>query len=348
MKRLNNIKRIFCTLIVAVLVLSLALPIFASYPKHESYIADSASVLAENTVRALRKSNETLKNDYGVVVAVCTVKTTENTPIAEYARAVFTEWKMGEGVLLLIVSEDQDYYIVQSTGLRDIITNDQLRLVRNDYLEPDFATGNIDRGVQKSATKLTSIIERGLQKKAQEDKENSKDEEGTATGKAIIIGLKIFLFVALGAIGLFVIFFIIGLFNDPVAEFMSKYIFRSKKKQRYQLPADYYDERLYGQRQPERTRRPDPARQPQRRAPERYPADYRERPRQNPAPRPRQNPQNRVYDEYGNQRQNRADVYYNTDGTVRRAPGAQNQRRQRPADDETRTFSIPEQYNRRR
>ena len=54
------------------------------------------------------------------------------------------------------------------------------------------------------------------------------------------------------------------------------------------------------------------------------------------------------YDEYGNQRQNRADVYYNTDGTVRRAPGAQNQRRQRPADDETRTFSIPEQYNRRR
>ena len=185
MKRLNNIKRIFCTLIVAVLVLSLALPIFASYPKHESYIADSASVLAENTVRALRKSNETLKNDYGVVVAVCTVKTTENTPIAEYARAVFTEWKMGEGVLLLIVSEDQDYYIVQSTGLRDIITNDQLRLVRNDYLEPDFATGNIDRGVQKSATKLTSIIERGLQKKAQEDKENSKDEEGTATGKAI-------------------------------------------------------------------------------------------------------------------------------------------------------------------
>ncbi len=347
MKRFKNIKRLLCTVIVAVLMFSLSIPALADYPKAESYIADSASVLAENTVRALRKSNETMKNDYGVVVAVCTVKTTDGTPIADYARAVFTEWKMGEGVLLLIVSEDQDYYIVQSTGLRDIITNEQLRLVRNDYLEPDFATGNIDRGVQKSATKLTSIIERALQKKAQEEKEQNKDGEGTTAGKIIVTILIVFLCVSLGGIALFAILFVVALFNDPVADFMSKYIFNRKKKQRYQLPVDYYDERLYGQRQPERSRRPDPARQPQRRAPQRYPEEYRERPRQNPAPAARQNPQNRMRDEYNNQRQNHADVYYNADGTVRRAPGAQNPQRQRPAYDETRTFSIPEQNRRR-
>lgn len=347
MKRITNIKRLACLVITAILVFSLSISVLADYPKAENYIADSASVLAENTVRSLRKSNENLKNDYGVVVAVCTVNTTGDTPISEYARAVFTEWKMGEGVLILIASEEQDYYIVQSTGLRDIITNDQLRLVRNDYLEPDFATGNIDRGVQKSATKLTSIIQRGLQKKAQDEKDNAAENgaEGTKTGGAIVIILKIILYVSLAVIGIGALLFVLGIFCDPVADFTSQYIFgplfNRKKKQRY-IPEDYYDERLYGKRTPERER------QPQRRAPERYPAEYRERPRQAPAPRPRQNPQNRMRDEYSNQRQNRADVYYNADGTVRRANNnPANRPVRQTADDATRTFTIPEQYRRR-
>ena len=346
MKISNKIKTVLCAVITAVLVFSLAIPALADYPKAENYVADDAGVLAENTVRALKKSNETMKNDYGVVVAVCTVKSTGDTPIGEYARAVFTEWKMGEGVLLLIVSEDQDYYIVQSTGLRDIITNEQLILVRNDYLEPDFATGNIDRGVQKSATKLTSIIERGLQKKAQDDAENpDANAEGTALGDIIVIALEVFLYISLGIVAIGALLFVLGIFFDPVADFTSRYIFgplfNRKKKQRY-VPEDYYDERLYGKRPVER------ARQPQRRAPERYPAEYRERPRQAPAPRPRQNPQNRMRDEYSNQRQNRADVYYNADGTVRRANNnPANRPSRQTADDATRTFTIPEQYRRR-
>ncbi|MBQ4097021.1 MAG: TPM domain-containing protein [Clostridia bacterium] len=339
----KNIRSVVCALIAAVLVLTLTTVALADYPKAESYVADSASVLSENTVRSLRKSNENLKKDYGAVVAVCTVTSTGDETTKDYAHAIFSEWKMSEGILLLIVSDTQDYYIVPSTGLDEIISNDQLLTVRNDYLEPDFATGNIDRAVQKSTTKLTSLIERGFQSKAQNDKNSESDSEGgTTAGDVIVTILKVILYVVLIAIGIFAVLFVVALFNDDVALLLNKYVFNRKKNQRSGIPAEYYDERLYGRGQPERARREAPARESAMRERPRdaYPAEYRERPRQNPSPRPRQNPQNRMYDEYRNQRQNHADVFYNSDGTVRRPRASSD-------DDATQMFNIPSQGRRR-
>lgn len=343
----KNIRSVVCALIAAVLVLTLTTVALADYPKAESYVADSASVLSENTVRSLRKSNENLKKDYGAVVAVCTVTSTGDETTKDYAHAIFSEWKMGEGILILIVTDAQDYYIVPSTGLDEIITEDQRILVRDDYLEPDFATGNIDRAVQKSTTKLTSLIERGFQSKAQNDKNSESDSEGgTTAGDVIVTILKVILYVVLIAIGIFAVLFVVALFNDDVALLLNKYVFNRKKNQRSGIPAEYYDERLYGERSNarpvERARREGPARErPMRERPrDAYPAEYRERPRQNPSPRPRQNPQNRMYDEYRNQRQNHADVFYNSDGTVRRPRASSD-------DDATQMFNIPSQGRRR-
>lgn len=331
----KTIRSAICTLAAAVLVLTLAITVFADYPKAENYVADSASVLSENTVRSLQKSNETMKKDYGVVVAVCTVESTGEETTKDYAHAIFSEWKMSDGVLILIVTDAQDYYLVPSAGLEDIISNEQLLLVRNDYLEPDFATGNIDRGVQKSTTKLISLIERGLQSKAQSDKEASdSSEDGTTAGSVIVTILKVILYVVLIGVGIFAILFVVALFNDDVALLMNKYVF-NRKKQRTNVPPEYYDERLYG----ERARRQEPKRQMRERPRDAYLAEYRNPQRRPQSSRPRPNPQNRMYDEYRNQRQNHADVFYNSDGTVRRQSA--------PADDATQMFNIPSQGRRR-
>ncbi len=338
----HNIKLRVAVFAMAILLTALALPAFADYPKPDKFVADSAAVLAESTVLSIQKSNENLREDYGAVVAVCTVKNTGDESLAEYARAVFTDWKMGDGVLLLIVTDEPTYYFVQSKGIEDVITNEQLKTVRSDYLEPDFATGNIDRGVNKTVTKLTSLIQSGLAKKAAEEKEmeNADGNNGTLAGRIIVTVLKIILWTAIAAVALFAVMFVLALFNDDVAEIMRKYIFaRGKKKTDSRIPSNYYDERLYGRSLPERTRNgsaPRPKRQP-----EPYPAEQR-RPRQrvNHA-----DAQQRMYSEYSNQRQNRADVYYNADGTVRRGSRQDGASRngQQPADDSTRMFSVPNQ-----
>lgn len=345
-------KLIISALILALTLSVFALPTLADYPKAESYVADAAGVLAESTVRFIKKNNDTMKKDYEAVVAVCTVKSTGEMSISEYARNVFSKWKMGDGVLLLIASDDRDYYFVQSTGLENIMTNEQLQAVRNDYLEPDFATGNIDRGVNKSVTKLTSIIQSGIQKKNAEaaaDEEN--DAEGTTAGKVIVTILKILLYTALVLVILFIALFVTAMFNDDVAALMRKYVFERGKKNNYRIPEEYYDERLYGGRaqpQSNRRERPNPA---QRNG---YGGERGELPRQNRRSMPHQN----GYNQLNENRMPRSDVYYNADGTVRRrgnsAPSDSYQANPRQnaykagggqhrisEADETRQFNIP-------
>lgn len=348
------------------LLLTAALPAFAAYPKEDHNIADEAKVLSESTIRTIKTTNASLEEDLGVSIAVCTVKTVGNTEIREYAAGLFRDWKLGEGVLLLIAAEDQNYYFIQSTGVEKIITNDVLAEVRNEYLEKDFASGNIDRGVLKTVSRLSSLLVSGfadLASAAEEDESADADSEKGTTIGSVIIGLfKFVLFVVLFAIAAFVLLFIAALFNDDCAAILQKYVFQRGKNTSIQQ--NYYDERLYGQ--PRRTQNPNqPPRRPN--------PNAQQRPQNRPNPaqgynRPA-NPyaqqgyaQNRPYRQnaarpngylpsgsghgsgygsgygsgsgygHGNAnipaQQNRQTTYYNADGSERRAPQRQPQSRQ--------------------
>ena len=119
-------------------------------------------MLSESTIRAIETANKTLELDTGTTIAVCTVDTTGESDIAEYARGVFKEWKLGEGVLLLIAKDDKNYYFVQSVGVESVLTNDVLKSIRDEYLEEDFEAGDINRGVNKCVTKLKNVLTAGI------------------------------------------------------------------------------------------------------------------------------------------------------------------------------------------
>lgn len=268
MKR-NNSLRILAVVLAVVTLLALALPTFAAYPKADGYVADEAGVLAQSTIRQINKTNETLKKDAGLTIAVCAVKTTGDVSIAEYARGLYTEWKLGEGVLILIAAEDENYYIVQSTGIENQLTNADIEAIRDGYLEDDFASGNIDSGVLKAFSKLTSELEDGIEAPAADDtpagdvNEGDKkgENEGTTAGKVIVTILKVILYIVLIAFALFVILFVIAMFNDDVATLLQRYVFRRGKTNPAQQT--YYDERLYGNgnRRPNQQRPQQPPRE---------------------------------------------------------------------------------------
>ena len=249
MTKKTNFSRIIACLLVVIMIGAMALSVSAAYPKADEFVADEAGVLSESTIRQIKKTNKDLSDEFGVTIAVCTVKTTDGTPIAEYARELFTEWKMGEGVLLLIASEDKNYYLVQSTGIDDSITNDDLTLIRDGYLEEDFAAGNIDSGVIKTVSKLAAELEAGLEEVPSsstadtEDDEEKEKNEGTTFGAVLVGILKAILYIALFALAAFIILFVVAMFNDDAAAILQKYVFRRGKTN--PAPA-YYDERLYG------------------------------------------------------------------------------------------------------
>ncbi len=72
--------------------------------------------------------------------------------ISEYAYDLFNEWGIGDseknnGVLLLVVTGAEDYYMLQGSGLEDCLTSGTLKTILNEYMEPYFAAGDYDAGV---------------------------------------------------------------------------------------------------------------------------------------------------------------------------------------------------------
>ncbi len=276
----------------------------ASYPTAENYVADEAGLLTENTIKSIKENNKILYGDTKLIIAVCTVNNTGGEDIGTYARNLFTEWKLGDGILLLISKEDNNYYFVPSVGVEDILSNEQIASIRDEFFEADFNNGDIDRAVVKAVTKLNSTLLAGFSEREaastkSSDPESTPTEKGTTAGNVIVTIFKTILWIVIIAVILFIALFVWAMFNDDVAALMQKYIFR-RGSGRSSTPPDYYDERLYGRQQ-----RPRSSSQQQRVAPKQqngyngYLGDGRQRPQQN-RQYPNQNYNNQNYSNYNN------------------------------------------------
>ena len=320
-------------------------------------------MLSESTIRAIETANKTLELDTGTTIAVCTVDTTGESDIAEYARGVFKEWKLGEGVLLLIAKDDKNYYFVQSVGVESVLTNDVLKSIRDEYLEEDFEAGDINRGVNKCVTKLKNVLTAGIP--AAKTSDNTTDTAnsepaGTTVGSVIAGFFKAVLWIVLIAVVLLVAFFVLAMYNEDAAALFRKYILRKPDDRR--MPEEYYDERLYGdpRRRQNRNRLPQGQAQPRLRAPEdrysqgenRY--NYNSQPRRRPQNRQNgqysQNPRPRNNAQYSgqcyNRNQNRQRSNSDRDGysqSYQQNSYSQNNYSQNSYSDgsETRAFNIP-------
>lgn len=311
----NFTKTLSLLLSVIILMMLITLPAAAvSYPKPTDNIADAAGILSEGTIRSIKNANEELAES-GAIIAVCTVATTGDEAIGDYARNVFHDWELGESILLLIAVDDKNYYFLQSSAIDDIISNEEIGAIADEYLENDFTSGSTDTGVMKVVAKLSGVLDSKLPKPADTETE---ENNGSSIGKKIANFFKVILFIVLFAVAAFVILFVIAMFNDDVAAFMQKYIFR-KNSARPQNTGMQYDDRLYRERPVQNQNR-----QPQ------HPQNgyYRQNP-QNPQnrqyqPQRPQRPRNTVdprseYTGYSNYRRNSDDEpYYNADGSRRR------------------------------
>ena len=255
-------KKNFIAVLAVVLVMVTLLPsaVFAAeFPKHQNYIADEAGILTEDVIKEIRDINKNLAGDYKLTIAVCTVNTIGDSDIAVYARDLYSKWKLGEGVLILIAKEDNNYYFVPSTNMEDILTNEVLASIRDSHFEEDFTNGTYERAVWKIAVKLKNTIVAGMQaraaqaeaeanKAAEESADQNTEEKGTTVGSVIVGFFKVLLWLVILAVVLFVAVFVWAMFNEDVAAILQKLFFRRNAANRPKVQQNYYDERLYGNR----------------------------------------------------------------------------------------------------
>ena len=123
-------------------------------PPANGCVADLAGVLESDTVEHIVSQNQALTDSTGAAIVVVTVDFLNGMDIDDYATQLFNDWEIGDsreqnGLLILLVIGEDNYTILQGTGLQSALPTSTLGEYAYRYLEDDFVAGDYDAGVNK-------------------------------------------------------------------------------------------------------------------------------------------------------------------------------------------------------
>ncbi len=194
-------RHIFISAVLAiVMIVSCCVTAVASVPKPSEsfYVYDEADVISEESEKHIISQNKKLEQTTGAQIVIAAIKTTGDESIKDYAGKLYTEWGIGDsdkmnGLLILLVIDDDNYWIMQGTGIDDELTSKEIKALFDNYLEPYFKEKDYDRGAITFFNKLLVEFEKIYDIKL--DNITEAEEEG-GIGTVILIIFIILLAVA--------------------------------------------------------------------------------------------------------------------------------------------------------
>ena len=129
-------------------------------------VNDYADILSAETEAYVEGLSVALQDTCGAQIGVYTTEYIGNSTMEGYAYDVLNTWGLGSadkdnGVLLLLVPGEDDYYVTRGAGLESQLTISTLGTILDEDLEPNWVKGDYDTGTQQTvraiAEKLCSI-----------------------------------------------------------------------------------------------------------------------------------------------------------------------------------------------
>ncbi len=237
-------------LMLAVTLALLTIP--AAAVKHTDYVADPDGTLSETTIAAIKTINERLYEEKELRIAVCLTDGTGGESIVNFSRALYDDWKLTDGVLLVFDLSTQVYYGIQSLNIDDVLTNSVLKNIFDQVTEVEFKEGNVDKAVMNTVDALAEFIDANVESTntpaptAPTETDESGEETPEEEPSGFVTFMKVVLWTILILVLLAAAVFVAALFNDDLGDFVRTYIFRRNTANPPPI-SDYYDDRLYGQ-----------------------------------------------------------------------------------------------------
>lgn len=133
-------------------------------PASAAYVSDLADVLPDALEAAIAEKSAALDALTGAQLVVVTVDFLEGEAIRDYSQALFNRLQIGDavknnGLLLLLAVGEENYYALQGKGLETALPDKALGALLQESLEPDFAAGHYEAGVQKTYDRLLVALE---------------------------------------------------------------------------------------------------------------------------------------------------------------------------------------------
>ena len=132
-------------------------------PTDDFYVNDYAGVLSDTTKSDIVAKNDGLYAATGAQIVVTVVQSTGGASMEQYATDIANAWGIGDaekgnGVLLLLSIDDDDYQCIQGSGLETLLPTTTLSRMQLEDLEPDFAAKDYDAGVRKMFASLYDAV----------------------------------------------------------------------------------------------------------------------------------------------------------------------------------------------
>ena len=164
-------------------------------PSDDLYVSDYADVIDREVEEEIINANLELEEKNGVQIAVVTVDFLDGANIEDYAYDLFNQWGIGSaesnnGVLLLLAIGEDNYYCLAGDGLSNLLSAGRIKLLLNEYLEPDFASGDYSAGVSKTFNAIYDLVKDSSGAPIiQEPIYNSNSSSGTSSHRSSSVGI---------------------------------------------------------------------------------------------------------------------------------------------------------------
>ena len=132
-------------------------------PIGDIYVQDFAGILTQEEETQLKSIGRNLERKTTAQVAVLTIKTTGDKPIAEYANEAFREYGIGSkekdnGVLLVLAKDDHQVRIEVGYGLEGRIPDGKAGRILDNYAIPYLKDNQANQAVIKTYNVLVKEV----------------------------------------------------------------------------------------------------------------------------------------------------------------------------------------------
>jgi len=122
-------------------------------PPLVSHVTDTIGLLSPITRGSLENNLKAFEDQKGSQVTVLIVNSTESEAIESYSLRVAESWKIGrkkidDGVILVVAKSDRKVRIEVGYGLEGALPDATCKQIIENFITPEFRTGNFDAGVQ--------------------------------------------------------------------------------------------------------------------------------------------------------------------------------------------------------
>ena len=151
-------KKGLLTLLVLPLLLAVTLP-----PPTNKIVSDFADVMSAEAESKLEEQILTIKRESSFEIAIVTVTSLDDLPIAEFGVELAQSWGIGKkdkdnGILFLIAPNEREVNISTGYGAEGVLPDILAKRIISENLAPHFINSDFYSGLSSALTRLEPIL----------------------------------------------------------------------------------------------------------------------------------------------------------------------------------------------